>query len=37
MRARPRMVEREVAKHLSAFFETIGLPKVERIPVQILH
>jgi hypothetical protein len=33
MKARPRSIEREVAKRLSAFFATVGLPPVERIPV----
>ena len=33
MKARPRRAEREVARHLSSFFEALGLPAVERIPV----
>lgn len=33
MKARPRSVEREVAKHLTDFFLTIGCSPVERIPI----
>ena len=33
MKARPRRAEREVAAHLSFFFEALHLPAVERIPV----
>jgi len=33
MKARPRSVERKVAEHLSAIFQSIGYGAVERIPV----
>lgn len=33
MKSRPRSVEREVAKHLTAFFIPQGYSEVERIPV----
>jgi hypothetical protein len=33
MKARPRRIEREAAKHLSVFFRSLGLDDVERQPV----